>query len=104
MIYLIRHGDTNYIKIGYSHDEAGVISRLKACQTGNPIQLSLLGVIEGTQRAESYIQSAFAGKKIRNEWFDLTQGDIKRILSTKDVDKLARDLINKFLRSHRPLK
>ena len=99
MIYLIRHGDTNYVKIGYSNSEKGVIGRLTTFQTGNPIQLSLLGVVDGTQSTEYMIQSAFADKKIRNEWFDLTQGDIKRILNTKNLDLLARDLINKFLRS-----
>lgn len=97
MIYLIQHGNTNYVKIGYSNNEAGVIKRLRACQTGNPIQLSLLGTIDGTQSGEKYIQSAFASKRIKGEWFDLTPKDIEQILNTKDVIKLARRLIKKIL-------
>lgn len=101
MIYLIRHGNTNYVKIGYSQTKAGAINRLGACQTGNPIQLSLLGVIDGTQSAETHIQSAYAHKCIRSEWFNLTPGDIRKILNTKDIIKLARGLVEQFLRHHK---
>lgn len=98
MIYLIRHGDTNYVKIGYSQTEEGVVRRLRECQVGNPMQLSLLGVIDGTQAAEKHLHHAYVNKYISGEWFNLTPYEVSRILNTKDIIKLARNRVEQFFK------
>ena len=70
LVYFILHSDSHrktYVKIGKSDSESGVVSRLKGCQTGNPIKLILLGYIEGYEREW---QSFFTDACIRGEWFD----------------------------------
>lgn len=66
------------IKIGYSCDVARRIGQL---QTGNPIELTLMGEIRTSgesedRRIESVLQKRFLSSQIRNEWFAIYPGDV----------------------------
>ena len=39
MIYFIRQGKTNLVKIGYTEDQNTLDNRVKVLQTGNPYEL-----------------------------------------------------------------
>jgi len=69
VIYFIGSGKSGPVKVGYSKSEMGVQERLKSLQTGNPEQLSLLGVIEGSRQGEGNIHRALGKNRIQGEWF-----------------------------------
>ena len=54
------------IKIGTSFD---VEARLRSCQTGNPRDLQVLGVMAGGCEIESVLHRKFKQHRIRGEWF-----------------------------------
>jgi hypothetical protein len=75
-IYMIRDNNTGLIKIGRSINP---ILREKTIQSENP-NLDLFWVSPTTQPSiEKRIHSIFKNKRIRGEWFDLTDGDIELI-------------------------
>lgn len=76
MIYFIGH--TDYIKIGYTND---ISSRLKALQVGSPIELKMIGLIDGDMEYELFIHNKFNHLKIRGEWFKYTKEIENFILS-----------------------
>lgn len=67
MIYFIRNGDSNLIKVGYCSGDP--MKRLQAMQTGNPHQLILIGYREGDKSMERKIHSWFKANRVRGEWF-----------------------------------
>lgn len=70
MIYAIRAGDLPFVKIGTSWGGyAGAGGRLDALQAGCPIELRLLGIIDGDRRAEYELHQRFAAQRERGEWF-----------------------------------
>jgi hypothetical protein len=79
-VYFIRGGDL--IKIGTSANPAG---RLREMQTGNAMELSLIGTFQGGRRQERELHMRFAHLRVRGEWFraeeDL-QKEIDRLISS----------------------
>jgi hypothetical protein len=75
-VYVARCG--KYCKIGYSMTPEQRITNL---QTGNPEPVILLGTIEGTQDTEARFHAQFHDKRVRGEWFDLTDNEVQFILS-----------------------
>ena len=67
-----------FYKIGWT----GASSRIRrmCLQVGNPLPVTLVGVIEGSQLVESDWHDAFRDKQVRGEWFALTAEDVARIL------------------------
>ena len=65
MIYFIRSGD--WVKIGHTKKSARI--RLKELQTGNPIELKLLGSVEGDHREECRLHDLFSPFRGFGEWF-----------------------------------
>ena len=63
-VYFIRGGDQ--IKIGTS---AKPEARLREMQTGNPMELVLLGTLVGGRSKEQALHSQFSHLRIRGEWF-----------------------------------
>lgn len=75
-IYIMTDGQ--YFKIGYSGSDPR--SRLLGCQTGNASQLSLVGFIPWSIQKEKILHKIHRDKKIRGEWFNLTDDDVAEIL------------------------
>lgn len=76
-VYLIQ-SKTGECKIGSS---VSVSARLRQLQCANPGLLSLLHAFPSANalQDELALHDAFAHKRIRNEWFALTESDISRI-------------------------
>lgn len=65
-------------KVGISKT---LVERLKSHQTSNPFEIRVaLAYYVGDMRAEErYLHSLFHSQRIRGEWFDLTDADLKAI-------------------------
>lgn len=63
-IYFIQAGD--FVKIGFATD---VDKRLKALETGSPVDLVVLSTERGTMEDEAYYHRKFADLRARGEWF-----------------------------------
>lgn len=75
-VYLIRNNTNGFTKIGFSVQPR---MREKTLQSEEP-ELLLLGSIEGSRRTERALHEAYADQRIRGEWFDLTDSDVREIL------------------------
>ena len=80
-IYVIRCG--SFSKIGFSKDPE---RRLRDLQCANPLPLELIGTIPGSLITESRLHAEYRNKHVRNEWFDLTEEDIFRIIGKELYD------------------
>lgn len=88
-IYLIQLVDrkgnrTKYVKIGRT--KRPVKERLADLQTGCPFELQIrmymIVTLTESKMFEKYIhEHFFGGKKVRNEWFELTEDDIQWLIS-----------------------
>ena len=69
MIYFMRDGGTQHIKIGFTASDGE--DRLRDLQTGCPGQLVLLLQIEGSKQDETAWHECFADARVRDrgEWF-----------------------------------
>lgn len=68
MIYIIQSGLDGPIKVGFAKTD--VLKRLYHLQIGNPVQLTLLGSIEGPVTDETIIHRLLYPWSIRGEWFE----------------------------------
>ena len=70
-----RHGH----KIGYSVDAE---KRISGMQTGSVHELQIVHTIKTSrpQACEQWLHELFADKRLRGEWFSLTQGDLAIIM------------------------
>ena len=101
LVYFLLHCESNrkaYVKIGKSDSESGVVARLRGCQTGNPIKLTLLGYIEGS---EGEWQSFFSEECIRGEWFDYNYAknfisQLNLRIPTSCLKEFKQEKINEF--------
>ena len=83
-IYLIKNNNNGLIKIGSTNDPERRIIELK-----NKMQeeLIIIALSEKTQqKTESLIQKEYEGKRQFNEWFKLTENDIKNIITKYDMN------------------
>jgi hypothetical protein len=65
-VYIIRDGDTDRVKIGWSIDPEG---RRSTFQTHHHSSLTILRIIEGPRSTEKWMQHRFADRRINREWF-----------------------------------
>lgn len=72
-IYIIRQGETNMYKIGFS--KTSVQSRLRQLQTGNHLKLTLAKVFHGGQDAEFFLHERYRKFRQCGEWFEFQAGD-----------------------------
>ena len=77
---LYNHGIDQFVKIGKSNNEAGVMARFSSIQTGSPKELNLLGYIEGS---EDEWHRMLVDHRARGEWFYYYR--IKTILASLDL-------------------
>lgn len=80
-IYFIQQGDDGPIKVGYT--KKSVKTRLGLLQVGNPDELFVIKIIDGTVEDEARIHSIFYESRIRGEWFTPTL-ELKRFLKYLD--------------------
>lgn len=74
MIYFIRAGRL-YVKIGYCL--AFPHGRMAQLQTGNPLELELIGLVEGSRKDEAEWHRRFRHLRVRGEWFRWT-GELRK--------------------------
>lgn len=65
-VYLIRAGDTDFVKIGWASD---VARRRKHLQSGNHLPLHVIRTIEGPAATERLLQGYFRQFHHSGEWF-----------------------------------
>ena len=66
-VYIVRAGDTDLYKIGFSRD---VSSRLDTLQTASPHKLSLVHIFDGADESiESALHDFFEERRSHGEWF-----------------------------------
>ena len=87
MIYFLGTGEA--VKIGFTDQQPK--SRLNACQTGNHLEITLLGVMAGSISDESVLHKKFSDLHIRGEWFrpgdDLMRFIADNTMLLPDYDK-----------------
>lgn len=74
-LYLIRC--ERYYKIGHTTDMA--VKRLSALQSSNPFPLELVHTWAGTRWDERAWHSRLHARRVRGEWFELTNQDVMMI-------------------------
>jgi hypothetical protein len=77
-IYFIQQGNAGPIKIGYTKYD--LYARFKRLQTGNPLPLRVLAIIDGADtRTEISLHTRFSSCRLNGEWFAPTEELIKFI-------------------------
>jgi hypothetical protein len=66
--YVIHAAEAARVKIGCTKEDP--VKRLKTFQTGCPVALDLVAVLEGGWQKEQELHRRFADKRMRGEWFD----------------------------------
>lgn len=70
--FLMRNKRNGYIKIGYSSKP---FFREKTLQVEEP-EVKLIACWEGTQKDEHALHEIFKDRRIRGEWFELSNNDV----------------------------
>jgi hypothetical protein len=81
MIYFVRCGTLDWIKIGSAND---VSSRIMEIQAGSPFPLRLAAVMEGNRDGEIRLHRRFADERGHGEWFDLSPR-LRKFILTKAI-------------------
>ena len=85
MIYFVRAAGTDFVKIGYTQDQASLKGRLQALQTGRPWRLDVLRTIDPADRwVEGWLHEVYAAQRHQGEWFTYSHD-----MMTISIDKRA---------------
>lgn len=77
-VYIIREGDRNRFKIGWTTNPKSDFQRLKQMQTGNSDKLILIDFFQVTSKnTEKVIHKYFRDFHILGEWFELSDGQVE---------------------------
>jgi hypothetical protein len=82
-VYLVQCSATGLVKIGMAAD---VMARVRDMQTGSSSELVPLLDVAGGRDLERELHLNFASKRVRGEWFRLTDDDVAGVL----MDAAAR--------------
>lgn len=75
-LYIAKNGE--FFKIGFSKNPD---VRMRELQTGNPLEVKLIGTVQGSRQLEKAWHVKFSKRRIRGEWFTgLTRSEIFSIL------------------------
>ena len=67
-VYFIQQGNSGPVKIGFTRDD--LYARVKRLQTGNPLPLKILAIIDGASiRTEVSLHSRFSSCRLNGEWY-----------------------------------
>lgn len=75
-LYLMRNQRNGYVKIGFSKNPA---YREKTLQSEEP-EVSMIFKVEASFGCEGWLHARFAEKRLRGEWFALSEGDVSWII------------------------
>jgi len=76
-VYVIRSGDSDAYKIGWTARESYPVKRLHELQIGNPDPLGVVLVLPCQMpRGDRFVHRLFGPKRIHGEWFRLTATDL----------------------------
>jgi hypothetical protein len=80
-IYIIRVSGSTYYKIGRTKKYR---SRFDELQTSTPYTLETIAVFEVADafKVEAYLHHKLANYKVRGEWFDFTNEQVEKLLSS----------------------
>ena len=89
-VYFIRHKNTKPIKIGYTEKETPE-DRIASMETGSPFGIELLGFIKSSnaKRLEIELHKEYSSRRVKGEWFNLTEEEVKSILREHDVSNIT---------------
>lgn len=71
MVYFIRAGESDAVKIGCA---LSAEARLEQLQLGNPHKLKIIRTIPGGRKIEAAAHKHFAAHRVRSEWFTFNDG------------------------------
>ena len=85
-IYLIKLKDMNYYKIGKSQSPE---DRLNLFEVKFPIDFEIVHryFVSGYDQEENRLHKLFSEKRIKQEWFNLSEDDVEYICSLKGEDE-----------------
>ncbi len=98
MIYIIRHGASHFVKIGFAED---VTERVKLLQCGTPEVLVLLRTLPGCRGVEAWMHNRFREFRHRSEWF-VFQDEMLTIVPPADFRSTA--LVVRLCKYEQPLR
>ena len=78
-------GCAGFVKIGVTNNVRG---RLSALRTGSPFPIGLLGLIEGSTKDEADLHRLFKSKRVRGEWFALSEDELLGVMLACDYSAL----------------
>jgi predicted GIY-YIG superfamily endonuclease len=85
-VYVMECKRVGYFKIGYTNN---ISSRLKQLKTANPtIQITYYQKVNNMFELETFLHERFKNKKVKGEWFDLTNAEIVDIIDFLDKNKV----------------
>jgi uncharacterized protein YlbG (UPF0298 family) len=104
-IYLIRDSHTGYTKIGRSDNPFARIQTLKKQDTllPRPNEFEILFCWADYPHKEKWLHLDFQAKRVRGEWFDLSQEDIAKIQHQHRDEKClvkGKSLTDEFIESY----
>lgn len=85
-VYFIQEVYNGFIKVGHSRRPT---ERLAACQTGNPRELHLIGMMPGGRGLERTLHQRFREHHMQGEWF-APGDDLVAFIRENAVDPEAR--------------
>ncbi len=80
MIYILRAGESNRVKIGFSKSKKSLNKRVKTLQACSPQPLKLEGKMRGSKLKERYLHHLCITRHLHNEWFSLTKKEVSRLI------------------------
>lgn len=82
-IYIAKAGISNHYKIGFTAN-SDIDKRISAHQTSSPERLDKIGSFPVSSiKTEKTIHKKFSQKKVRGEWFELSDEEVKDLLSSE---------------------
>lgn len=83
-IYIIRAGDTNRYKIGFTSKAPS--ERMRQLQTANALPLSLIAYWQAPSSVETKVHALFQTSRLEGEWFELSADQV--LAKLPDITKL----------------
>ena len=102
-VYFVRINE--FVKIGYTKSETPV-DRIKDIYNSNPYDMSLEFYIECKENAKSledFFHEQFSNKRIKGEWFKLSNGDLSTVKFCIKRYKPGKYLLRSLLKTPRKI-
>jgi len=80
MIYVMRAGNTEFVKIGFTNNKITLEGRVCALSTGSFSDLSIEATMPGSKKKESCLHAFCVKRHVRGEWFRLTKSEVSRMI------------------------